>query len=138
MGEFVSDPERNQFRRKPEPVAAWIDAPREVFEANESDPPAVDDEFARVGGPDSHHEADIGRTVDLEKIGRLSDGPLDDLGDGYGLEQGLEIAAVGSEGGPDDFIDMRTIEIQHIVAPISAEYRPVGLEIPLVGGFPGW
>ena len=92
----------------------------------------ADDELAGIGRPDPDHEVEVDRTVRLQHLQAAAERVLGDLGDVHVLEQARQVGAVGLHRLPDDLIDVRRVEVQHVVVPEPVEHGPVAAEIGVV------
>jgi hypothetical protein len=89
-----------------------------VLEAHEGNPATTDDQLTGVGAAHTYHEVDVRWTVDLEQILRLRDRVLYNPLNVGGLEELVEIGAIGVKGVRDYRLGLGAIEVKNKIMPV--------------------
>jgi len=91
---------------------------RKVFEADEGDTSASDDQLAGVGTADPNHQVDVERMIDLEHVLAASDRLVGERGDVHVRNQRVQVPTIREHRPPDDVV--RSISTPDAASATSA------------------
>ena len=125
----MGKPEWNQLGIEAQSAGLGIGDAGEMFEADESDAPAVYHQLTGIRRTYSNHQHDVDVGVDLEKIAALVFSVSRESDDVHPLEHRAQISPSCKSSRSDYFREMRAIRLDDVVRPVGFEETAVVVEV---------